>query len=49
MNEEAKFCPFCGERIGEWLGDGKSICEKCGAKFYVEEADDSERNAAKWE
>lgn len=43
MVYEAKYCPFCGERIGTWHFDGKSTCEECGAKFYVEETDDSER------
>lgn len=49
MNEEAKYCPFCGNQIYEWFFDGKSICDKCGARFYVQEADDSERSAEKWE
>lgn len=49
MYDEAKFCPYCGSEIYWWSGDWKSHCEKCGAKFYVEEADDSERKVEKWE
>lgn len=43
--DPADYCPYCGERIYEYAGDNKSICknEECKAKFYVIEADDSEK------
>lgn len=35
------YCSRCGERIYETYGNGKGIC-KCGFRFFVVEADDSE-------
>lgn len=41
--DEANYCPYCGEPIREWSCNGRSICEECGAEFYVVEADESRR------
>ncbi|MBO5620550.1 MAG: hypothetical protein J5959_02860 [Butyrivibrio sp.] len=41
--EEVDFCPFCGEEISERWSNGKHECGSCGAKFYVVEDDDSQR------
>ena len=41
--ENVDYCPFCGEEVSSYWANGKHECEECGAKFYVVEADDSER------
>ena len=41
--DKAKYCPYCGQRIYEWCGDDRSVCDECKAQFYVIEADESER------
>lgn len=43
--DEANYCPYCGERVGSWRGDGSCTCSECGAKFFVIEAEDSSRKA----
>ncbi len=43
MSDEAKYCPYCGERIYVWYMGGRAKCDECKAQFYVTEADESER------
>lgn len=37
--DEARYCPYCGERIYTYGGDGRSICEECGKVFYIVESE----------
>jgi len=36
-SSEAKYCPFCGDEIYDYKGDGASICNDCGKEFYIVE------------
>lgn len=30
-----KFCPICGEEVGEYYADGTAYCQECGNRFGV--------------
>ena len=49
--DEAKYCPFCGDRIYIHTGDGRNICENenCRAEFYMIEAEESMRQLCEME
>ena len=38
--EQANYCPYCGADIGEWNGNGESICRSCGKRFVVMEVEE---------
>lgn len=31
--DDIRYCPSCGEGIGEWHADGTGTCGKCGRRF----------------
>ncbi len=33
----ANYCPYCGKEVGEWKGNGASVCRSCGKRFVVME------------
>lgn len=41
---KATFCPFCGEQIYTFNGNGSCLCEntECNKRFYVIEGDEEE-------
>lgn len=38
-NERIKYCPYCGERIGDYHADGTAECTECEARFGVMEGE----------
>lgn len=33
--DEIHYCPFCGEKVGEFHADGTATCSECGERFAV--------------
>lgn len=32
---DIKYCPYCGERIGTFKGNGTAVCDNCKNEFGV--------------
>lgn len=43
--DEARYCPYCGERIYTWGGDNSSKCQVCSKEFYVFEKEEEDENS----
>lgn len=41
-NDKIRYCPRCGERIGDYYADGTAECTECEIRFGVVEVGEDE-------